>query len=162
MAFDRTVHHTVKTREGAKEGRTTPYLQLNSTEGTIIIQNGQYLTDGGEVVDEADLPEWVGEAVKGLSQETCEGLGIPFTGEPPRKPTAKRSAPVDIHAAEKGNPPMQLNAEGPDGEASDKAEKVPQNLRSAQEIKKSSDPADAPTQPGVKVSKVDPSLVKKG
>jgi hypothetical protein len=164
MAFDRTVHHTVKTREGAQPGRTTPFVELVSAMGNVVIQNGQFMDTTGVAYEHEDIPEWALEAAKGLNEEACEDLGIPYTGKP-KKPSQKTSAPVDIHASERGNPPMQLNAEGPDGEAGDKAEPVPQNVGAdvtSPRASRPADPADAPPKPGVKVSKVDPSLVKKG
>ncbi len=132
MAFDPTVHHSVKTREGTMPGRVTPYMIIGGLEGQVYLQNGKFLTPGGEVIPDDEVPEWAWQAVMGLPDVARADIG--FEDFPKSKDVKGERAPrekVDLDAQLNQPTPKQLNAG--DADTDGKASAVPQGQGSTDE-----------------------------
>lgn len=78
MELDMRPHHFKMVGGQPELIKVVPYIRLNGGKNVpeVYIQNGRYFSAGGPEIKKADVPEWVKEAVKNLSEEAKAEVGL--------------------------------------------------------------------------------------
>lgn len=76
MAFTLEVHQPIH-KDGEVIGiRATPYARLCQGDEKVIIQAGEFYGQGGDPIDEDDVPEWVFDAIDKMSLAAQQDLKV--------------------------------------------------------------------------------------
>jgi hypothetical protein len=80
MSFTLKVHDYKRRRDGnqAVLVRVQPYVRLKNGEESppIFVQSGKFWAEGGDEIDEDDLPDWVAGEIAKMSKTAKREAGL--------------------------------------------------------------------------------------